>query len=204
MDDGAVLEAMHRETARRVARQDGLRARIRAAMPLFGDDEQPRVRLPDRGVWSEDWEYWDRSRRRYSYRLPVQDLVTKADYELLAEYGTLEQLELAWAAIYAHLPKSDELSAPTLASAPVKPSRNVERYIARVKRAMVQVLVANPNADLISPGACALVANKAGVGAKTMTNWFAGSGITLTNVLSDLLPEASAEATQERAAGTGP
>lgn len=202
--DDAVLEALQRETARRLARQDGLRARIREAMPFFGPDEQPRVRLPEPGVWSETWRYWESSRHRYSYRSPVQDLVSKADYELLCQYGTLEQMEIAWAAIYPCLPKWDYVPASSITVLPSTPKRDVTAAVARVKQAMIEVLVDNQNADLMGAGACALVATKgAHVAPKTMSGWFTGSDIRLKELLKELLPEATVEATQRRAERSG-
>jgi hypothetical protein len=204
--DDALLEALHRETGRKLARQDGLRARIRESMQYFGDDEQPRTRLPQPGLWSEEWRHWDRSSRRYRYRPPKEDLVSKVDYELLCHYGTLEQMEVAWAAIEPRLPKWDYVPASSVKQAVVcsPPRRDVTESVARVKEGMIKILVDNPNAELTGSGACALVATKGvGVAAKTMSGWFTGSDIRLKQLLKDLLPQASLEATERRAQGAG-
>lgn len=120
----------------------------------------------------------------------------------------LPELGEALRAAFPPSPRFDKLStldlattiAPRASETEPVVREDVERHVARVRRAMVLALIENPNADLVSPGACGLVANKAGVGAKTMTNWFSGSGFTLTKLVRRLLDEASAEATQERAA----
>lgn len=197
----AVLAALQREAARKQARENELREWIRVAIELFGDDEQPRVRLPEPGLWSAEWRRWDSGLRRFIYHLPKEELVSKRDYFLLWQYGKLPQLEAAWAALAPRLALTNDVPAATMTT--VRSARNVDRYVARVKRAMVLVLQDNPNADLVGPGACAVVANKAGVTAKTMTNWFNGSEITLTKLLRQSLDEAITEAARARAAPQG-
>src|SRR5215471_5269425 len=76
--------------------------------------------------------------------------------------------------------------------------RDVSRQLARVKRAMVSILKNNPDADLVGPSACTLVANAACVAPGTASDWFSGTGRPLRYRLHDLLPEATTEADQER------
>jgi hypothetical protein len=206
--DHTMLEALHRETARRLSRQDSLRAMIRGAMALFGPDEQPRVDLPDPGLWSEEWRDWDRSARRYRYRPSIRRLVSKDDYDLLCRYGRLEQMETAWAALstrllelgYLPVPgaaKAQPVSAP--APAVARRLRDLDRHIAKVRQAIVDILVEDRNADVVGSGACALVANKLNVAQKTMNGWFTGTGIKPKQLLRQLATEeAAAEANQKR------
>jgi hypothetical protein len=194
-----VLESLRHDRVERLARRNVLASWIREAMEGFGDDEQPRTNLPSPGLRSDEWRYWDRSRKRYEYP-SKQQLISKADYQLLCQFGTLPQLEAAWAAIEPCLPRLDSApEAPVVESvAPVRPKRNVELHVDRVRRAMIAMLLQHRNADVTD---CTAVASELGLGANTVSGWFTGSGKTFKERLRELAPEVIAEADRDRAAG---
>jgi hypothetical protein len=102
------------------------------------------------------------------------------------------------------LPELPEIPVQLLAMRPAsiepatrKPA-DVKRYVRRIRDLMVDMLVEQPDVDLIGPGARGLLADRAGIQPNTLSGWFTGSGTTLKPVMRQVHAEAVAEAARIR------